>query len=226
LLGNALQRVIALPLFRHYIPLSVRGLENLDNLEPPVIFAANHASHLDTPAIFAALPAHWRRRLAPAARQEQFRGFFDSRHSTLKEIFSGTFQYVLAGLFFNVYPLPQTMAGVRRALRKTGELVSRGYCPLIFPEGHRTLDGALHAFQPGVGLMAVRLHIPVVPIYLKGMYEVYSAHDSWPNAGPVEVSVGAPLEFAPDTDYADAATKIEQAVRGLGGISGSDYSNP
>jgi long-chain acyl-CoA synthetase len=221
LFGNALQRVIALPLFRHYLPLSVYGLENLMQLQPPVIFVANHASHLDTPAIFAALPAPWRRRLAPAARQEQFRGFFDFRHSTSKEILGGTLQYVLAGLLFNVYPLPQTMAGVRRALRKTGELVSRGYCPLIFPEGHRTLDGRMHAFQPGVGLMAVRLRIPVVPIYLKGLYEVYSAHDSWPKAGPVAVYVGPPLEFAAHTDYADAAAKIEQAVNGLA----ADYTD-
>jgi long-chain acyl-CoA synthetase len=215
LLGNALQRVIALPLFRRYIPLRVHGLENLEGLKPPVLFAANHASHLDTPAIFAAIPAHWRRRLAPAARQEQFRGFFDRGRSSWKETLDAAFQYVLAGLIFNVYPLPQQMSGVRRALRTTGELVSRGYCPLIFPEGHRTSDGSIHAFQAGVGLMAVRLRIPVVPILLKGLYEVYSVHDSWPKAGPVDVFIGAPLEFASNTDYADAAAEIERAVRSL-----------
>jgi len=215
LLGNALQRIIALPLFRHYIPLQVHGLENLEALKPPVLFAANHTSHLDTPAIFAGLPAHWRRRLAPAARQEQFRGFFDKERSSWKHVLSATFQYLLAGLIFNVYPLPQQMSGVRRALRTTGELASRGYCPLIFPEGHRTGDGKMDAFQPGVGLMSVRLRIPVVPLFVKGLYEVYSVHDSWPKAGPVEIFVGRPLEFASDTDYTTAAREIEDAVRKL-----------
>jgi long-chain acyl-CoA synthetase len=211
--GNLLQRLIALPLFRHYIPLTVHGLENLEGLKPPVIFAANHTSHLDTPAVFAAFPESWRRRLAPAARQEQFLGFFDAKRSSWQETLSGTLQYFFAALFFSVYPLPQRMSGVRRALRTTGELVSRGYCPLIFPEGHRTEDGRMHAFQPGVGLMAVRLRIPVVPIFLRGLYEVYSVHDSWPKAGPVDVFIGAPLEFDPHTDYASAAAEVERAIR-------------
>src|SRR4030095_4246883 len=157
LLGNALQRGIALPLFRHYIPIEVRGVENLRGLNSPVIFASNHTSHLDTPAVFAALPPGWRRRLAPAARQEQFRAFFDWRGASWKEVVSASLQYFFAGLIFNVYPLPQQMSGVRRALRTSGDLVSRGYCPLIFPEGVRTPDGLMHGFQAGVGLMAVRL---------------------------------------------------------------------
>ena len=215
-LGNGLQFAVALPLFRHYLPLEVSGLEHLKGLRPPVIFAANHTSHLDTPAIFAALPTFWRRRLAPSARQEQFRGFFDQERATWKEYFRDTAQYFLAGLLFNVYPVPQQMSGVRRALRTTGELVNRGFCPLIFPEGERTPDGKMHAFQPGVGLLSVRLRVPVVPVFVSGLFDVYSVHDSWPKAGPVRVSFGAAREFAQDVDYKDATARIEEAVRALG----------
>ena len=115
-----------------------------------------------------------------------------------------------------MYPLPQELARVRQALKTTAELVSRGYCPLVFPEGERTPDGNLHKFQAGIGLMAVRLKTPVVPIFLKGLYEIYSVHDSWPKRGPVTISIGRPIEFPAHTDYADAARRIEAAVRQLG----------
>ena len=213
LLRGALQHTVALPLFRHYIPLTVIGLENLKALEPPVIFAANHTSHLDTPAIFAALPGSWRRRLAPAVRQEQFRAFFEPQRFSRKEVLWAAIQYGLAGIFFNTYPLPREMTGVRRALKTTGDLISRGYCPLVFPEGERTPDGRLHPFQPGIGLMAVRLRVAVVPIFIDGLYEVYSLHDSWPKPGRGRVSIGRPLEFSSHTDYADAARQIEEAVQ-------------
>jgi len=215
LLRRVLQVTLVLPLFRHYLPLTVLGVENLAHLKSPVIFAANHVSHLDTPAVLAALPPAWQRRLAPAARQEQFRAFFQRQHFSRTDVLWAAFQYGLAGLLFNVYPLPREMAGVRRALKTTGELVSRGYCPLVFPEGERTADGKLHPFQPGIGLMAVTLRIPVIPIFIDGLYSVYSIHDSWPKPGPVRVSIGSPLEFAKDTDYANAARQIEEAVREL-----------
>ena len=73
----------------------------------------------------------------------------------------------------------------------------------------------MRGFQPGVGLMAVRLRVPVVPVFIRGLYEVYSVHDSWPKPGPVRVSFGKALEFTPDVGYADAAARVEEAVRCL-----------
>lgn len=215
LLGRAIQRVLVLPLFRHYVPLEVRGLANLEHLEAPVIFAANHTSHLDTPAVLAALPSRWRRSVAPAVRQEQFRALFDREHSAWWEVLWAGIQYVLAGLIFNAYPLPGEMAGVRHAMRRTGDLVSRGACPLIFPEGKRTSDGKMNPFRPGAALMAAQLRLPVVPLFLEGLYEIYSIHDAWPKRGPARVSFGKPLRFPPRMDHAEIARRIEEAVRQL-----------
>ena len=76
---TSFHQILAVPLFRTLLPLKVTGLENLASLEGPVIFAANHTSHLDTPAILTALPHRWRRRLAPAMSKDHFRPHFEPR---------------------------------------------------------------------------------------------------------------------------------------------------
>src|SRR5262249_7945163 len=138
-----MQHGVVLPLFNHYIPITVEGLHYLQSVSPPVIFAANHTSHLDTVALVAALPPSWRRLLAPAMSKDYFRAWFETRSWILGV------QYFLARSIFNTYALPQRMSGVKAALEYTGELVQRGYCPLVFPEGERTSDGSMHPFRPG-----------------------------------------------------------------------------
>jgi hypothetical protein len=63
--------------------------------------------------------------------------------------------------------------------------------------------------------MAVRLAVPVVPIFIEGLYDIYSVHDSWPKSGPVRVALGRPIQFRSDTGYTDAARQLEDAVRDL-----------
>src|SRR5437016_4773036 len=93
--------------------------------------------------------------------------------------------------------------------------MKRGYCPLIFPEGVRTADGKMQPFRPGIGMIAVRLGVPVVPIYIEGLYEIYSVRDSWPRRGPVRVSFGQPPEFIDET-YDEVARELQQTVKALG----------
>jgi 1-acyl-sn-glycerol-3-phosphate acyltransferase len=70
-------------------------------------------------------------------------------------------------------------------------------------------------FRPGVGMMAVRLRVPVIPIRIKGLYEIYSIHDSWPGRGPVEVVIGKPITFLEDMRYEDAAEMLAVKIREL-----------
>jgi long-chain acyl-CoA synthetase len=209
------QRVVALPLYRHYLPLTVTGGKNLHGLTSPVIFAANHTSHLDVPTIYTALPPQWRRRLAPAMMKDHFRAYFEPRGHSITDVFLAGVAYFLSCSIYNAYPLPQQMSGTRRALAYTGELINRGYCPTVFPEGIRTPDGKLHPFRPGIGMMAVRLRVPVVPICLSGLYEIYSVHDSWPRIGPIRVAIGPPMSFDPNAPYEEAARRVEEAIRDL-----------
>ncbi len=209
------QEGLALPVFRHYIPLSVSGVQNLSSIQAPLIFVANHSSHFDTLALLAGLPRYWRRRLAPAMAQEAFSPFFQPGGYTVRQRASAAIQYVLACACFNAYPLPQEAAGVRRVLRYTGDLVDDGYCPLVYPEGHRSPNGKLQEFKAGIGFMALHLRVPIVPVYLGGTFEVYSVHHSRPRRGSVQVSFGRPIRFSPGLGYEGVAREVEAVIRSL-----------
>jgi long-chain acyl-CoA synthetase len=120
----------------------------------------------------------------------------------------------LVALFFNAFPLPQPEIGARQSLRYLGDLVSDNWSILYFPEGERTEAGEIHSFQPGIGLIAGRLGVPVVPIRLRGVEKVLHRHTHWPRPGRVEIFFGPPIQFRGE-DYAAIAKKIEEAVKAL-----------
>jgi long-chain acyl-CoA synthetase len=95
-----------------------------------------------------------------------------------------------------------------------GELLDEGWSVLIFPEGHRTEHGEIRSFESGVGLIASRLRVPVVPIRLSGLHRVLHHRWRWPRRGPVGVTFG-PALLLDGSDYPALAQRVEQAVRGL-----------
>ena len=204
-----------LPLTRVFAWIKVDGLQNLANVKGPVIFAANHQSHMDVPVILAALPGKWRRRVATAMAKEFFKAHFFPDGYTRGKRFTRSLNYYLSAAFFNTFPLPQREAGARQTLRYAGELISSGFSVLIFPEGKRTDHGEIAPFRPGVGMMAARLGVPVIPVRLEGIDRVL--HHTWKMAkpGPVRVMFGAPMQLTGD-DYVDLTAQVEAAVRKLG----------
>ena len=121
--------------------------------------------------------------------------------------------YYLCCALFNAYPLSQDLGQVRDSLRYTGELVEAGFCPLVYPEGKLTPDGRLQALQPGIGLMAQRLEVPVVPVHLHGLFEVMSVHDSRPRRrGSAQVAIGTPLRSARGESYGEFAQRVAASL--------------
>ena len=203
-----------LPLARLFAWMRVEGREHLQGLEGPVIFAANHQSHMDTPVLMAALPGRWRYRVAPAMAKEFFKAhFFPNQYSRLAW-FTSSMNYYLAALFFNAFPLPQREAGARQTLRYIGDVIEDGFSVLIFPEGKRSDTGEIDRFRPGIGMIASRLNVPVVPVRFEGLDRVL--HHTWRMATPghVRVVFGAPL-YLTGEDYESLAKTVENAVRDL-----------
>jgi long-chain acyl-CoA synthetase len=203
-----------LPLGRIFARVTVTGLEHLEKIEGPVIFAANHQSHFDGPVILDSLPPRWRYRTAPAMMREFFNAHYFPERYGRKAWFTNSLNYYLSSLFFNAFPLTQGGAGTRQTLRYIGDLVGEGYSILIFPEGRRTESGEIARFLPGVGMIAARLGVPVVPVRLDGLQHVLPRHARFPTSARARCAFGAPMLLT-GNDYAALAARVEAAVRAL-----------
>jgi long-chain acyl-CoA synthetase len=203
-----------LPLARVFAWIKVEGLEHLDGIEGPVVFAANHQSHIDAPAILWALPARWRYRVAIAMAKEFFKPHFFPSEYGRRAWATNSLNYYLAALFFNAFPLPQREAGARQSLRYIGDLLTDGWSVLIFPEGKRTETGEIRPFRPGIGMIGARLDVRVVPVRLEGLDRVLHHTARMATPGRVRVAFGAPLTLEGD-DYVELAHRVEEGVRAL-----------
>jgi long-chain acyl-CoA synthetase len=203
-----------LPLARVFAHIRVEGLEHLQGLTGPVVFASNHQSHMDVPVILYALPGRWRARVAPAMAKEFFKAHFFRADHTWRQWFTNTLNYYLAALYFNAFPLPQREAGARQTLRYIGEMTGGGWSVLIFPEGLRSTTGDIKPFRAGVGMIASRLEVPVVPVRIDEVDRVLPMGSNVIHPGPVRVAFGAPLRLTGD-DYTALARSVEDAVRSL-----------
>ena len=145
--------------------------------EGAVLIVANHQSFLDPPAIGGLARG---RDMDFIARSGLFR--------------FGPFGWLITRL--NSVPIKEAggdTAAMKEALRRLGE----GKAVLIFPEGSRSADGALHEFKRGVAVLLKRAKCPVIPAAIEGAY------DAWPRSGrprpfssPIEVMYGDPVEPA------------------------------
>jgi len=197
--------------------MTVTGREHLDGLAQaggPVVFAANHQSHMDVPVILTALPARWRARVAPAMQKEFFKAHFFPAAYSRRERFKSSLLYYLAAFYFNAFPLPQREAGARQTLQYIGDLTGANWSILIFPEGARADSGHMLPFRGGIGMIGSRLEVPVVPVRIDGVDRVL--HPSWRMARPgrVRIAFGKPLRLRGE-DYAELAAQVEAAVRAL-----------
>jgi 1-acyl-sn-glycerol-3-phosphate acyltransferase len=177
------------PLMDLYTRRRVVGRERLDDLTGPVLFVANHNSHMDTPVILRALPSRWRRRTAVAAASDYF---YDKRLKALS-----------ASLAFGTLPLDRSRGrGVGSG--QTGHLdrlIRDGGSLLIFPEGTRSRDGRVARLRSGAALLAQQHHLPIVPIHVSGTRAAMPRGRRWMvfKAGrpgprhPIEVHFGNPI---------------------------------
>jgi long-chain acyl-CoA synthetase len=216
--ARALRRVSLptwiLPLARVFAWMRVEGREHLSAIDQPVIFASNHQSHMDTPVILAALPSRMRYRVAPAMAKEFFKPHFYPDQYSQTAWFTNSLNYYLAALFFNAFPLPQREAGARQTLRYIGDVLGDGFSVLIFPEGKRSGSGEIGPFRPGIGMIASRLAVPIVPVRIEGLDKVLHHTARMARPGRVRVAFGAPMRLTGE-NYETLAKQVEDAVRSL-----------
>jgi long-chain acyl-CoA synthetase len=196
----------------------VLGRKHLINLRGPVLVISNHITRrADIGLILAALPHHFRHRLAVAMGGESLqrirrppREWFFARRWAYQ------LGYALVIALFNVFPLPQ-FSGFRESFRYAGESVDRGYSVLVFPEGevNKTETGEMAPFQSGIGVLAQNLRIPIIPMRLDGVWQMKREHRRLAHVGEITVRIGAPVTFPPATPPDEIARQLESLVRKL-----------
>ncbi len=165
-----LTKLVARLFFRFRVLHKERVIEN-----GPVLLAMNHQSYLDPP--FAGVACD--------------RAIYFLTRKTLLDL--PVFGWLLPKI--NVIPVDQG-GGDRSALKALIRALRADQGVLVFPEGSRTMDGALQPALPGVGFVIAKTHAPVVPM------RIFGAHHALPRGGGrlrftrITIVVGEPIYFS------------------------------
>jgi len=195
-----IQRGLLLPFTEVMAHPKVEGREWVTDLERPVIFAANHSSHADTSLILHALSDRARDRTVVAAAADYW----------FKRPLLGN----IVSLFLNTFPFSRT-GGAQAQLNASSRLLKSGWNLVLFPEGSRSPDGRIQEFKPGVGHLANETGTPVVPMHIRGAYQIMPRGQKLPLPGPARVRIGRPMSPNPKEGSREFSARVEKAVRAL-----------
>jgi 1-acyl-sn-glycerol-3-phosphate acyltransferase len=187
---EAILRFVLGPLIDLYARRPIVQRDVFDDLPSPVIFVANHSSHLDTPTILRAIPRRWRNRTAVAAAADYF--------------YKKRWKANGVALLFNTVPLGRNGGGLSGgATDHVDKLIDKGWNLLMFPEGTRSRDGEIGKLRSGAAVIAAQHGIPIVPIRVRGTHDAMPPGQNWPKRKPgrffsrrhkIEVRFGQPIE--------------------------------
>jgi len=185
------------------------GRENLHDVDGPLLISCNHVTYIDVGFALLALPPRLRRKLAVGMWGELLWEMWRPPQTWNPFLrLSYKVGYYLVVALFDVFPLPQ-QSGVRESFAYAGESVDRGYSVLVYPEGVRTPDGTPSPFRSGVGMLAARLNIPVLPLRIDGLYEMKMAGHKIARPGQLTVVIGKPMRFPPETPPEEITNQLE-----------------
>jgi 1-acyl-sn-glycerol-3-phosphate acyltransferase len=189
---------------RSYHRLEVVGRENLPKGESFVL-VSNHASHLDTVVLQAALPMAKLHRTFSAAACDYF-------FERLPLIW-------VAAVIANALPFSRQVR-VRQSLGLCAALLQNpGNVLILFPEGTRTTTGMQGRFKPGIGMLLAGRQIPVVPCFLSGAFEAWPKGRSVPRRSKLKLCIGVARTYGGiscDKEGAlSVAADLERAVAAL-----------
>jgi 1-acyl-sn-glycerol-3-phosphate acyltransferase len=199
-------RFVLAPLMNAYTRRRVDGIDNLRGLSGPIVFVANHASHLDTPAILRALPRRWRKRTVVAAAADYF--------------YKRKIVAVAVTLLFNTVPIERrTGRATSRAMTHIDRLLDRGNSLLLFPEGTRNRTGSVGRLRFGAAKIAREHGAMIVPIYIEGTRAALPPGRRWlrrryrgldPRRHLVTITIGAPIN--PSTEDGKGAAGVTERI--------------
>ncbi len=153
------------------------------------IVVSNHSSHLDMGFVKYALGSYGQDMVSLAAADYFFEGRWRKMY----------FEQLTNLQAFD------RKTNLRQALRESGDTIRSGRTVLMFPEGTRSTDGAIHEFKATVGHLALSTRTDILPVYLSGTYE------SWPKGRRVPTRRDIAAHIGPALLIDD----LERLTRGM-----------
>jgi long-chain acyl-CoA synthetase len=167
--------------------LHVRGIEKLPRTGP-YILSSNHQSYLD-PLILASI-------LPPKV--------FDKVFAVgTSEIFGKGFMLRLAHSLRIVVVDPD--ANLIPAMRAGAFGLRQGRSLILYPEGERSIDGMPRIFKKGAAILSIHMQVPIVPIAIEGLFEVWPRNKPFQGFAPVTMVFGEPILPPPESEASEAA---------------------
>ena len=148
--------------------LKVKGVKNIPRTGGAII-ASNHQSLLDPVLIGVQVP----RPFTYLAKSDLFVNPYLS--------------WLIRSLY--AFPVQQDrgeISAVREAIRRLQE----GRALVLFPEGSRTVNGELLPLAPGIGLIARKADVPIVPCVIHGSFEAWPKGHKLFRPGKIRVHFG------------------------------------
>jgi 1-acyl-sn-glycerol-3-phosphate acyltransferase len=178
------------------VAMSPVTVEHAERFPEPrtAVYACNHLSYFDTPALYAKLPFQFRIIAKAPLWKVPFVGWYLNRSGQV--------------------PIDQTSvrSGVV-SLGRGAKTLEAGMPLVIFPEGGRAFNGELQPMMAGAAWMAIKAQVPLVPLTLVGTYELLPIHVYALRPRPLKLVVGEPMATAGMTTRdADALTARLMAV--------------
>jgi len=176
-----------------FCPVTVEHAERMP-LGQPAVYACNHLSYYDTPALFAKLPFQFRILAKAPLWKIPFVGWYLERSGQVS------------------IDQSSARAGITSLLRGV-ETLREGLPLMVFPEGGRAVGGRLQPMAAGAAFLAIRAQVPLVPLTLIGTYELLPIHVYALKPRPLKLVVGEPIStVGMTTKEAEALTERLYAV--------------
>jgi len=104
------------------------------------------------------------------------------------------------------------IASIKEALRR----LRQGWGLVLFPEGSRAFDGLERKAEPGIGFIAAKSDVPVVPAYISGTQKALPRHARFIRLTKIRVYFGKPVYPEGSDNYEGFASRILQEIKRLG----------
>ena len=187
-------KTILYPLMRLLFVKEIKGLNNLPK-KTPYIIAANHASYIDGPLLLLTFLWHKNKTVH----------FF-----IYKKMFTTAFRRFVFWTWFD-------QIKENHSVKKSLEFLENNEIVGIFPEGTRTKTGKLQkAAGTGLGVLALKTKLPVIPIAIKCTFELWPRTEKWPKFQRiVTIKIGKPMKFnlpMNKKNYKSVTSKVMQQV--------------